>query len=194
MGSTNKENDKYYALKPKWKGVTVTDPIIVISNGQPKSTVEPNKVFKLEDIQEDTASIYLTTTQKLTNFTLGSKNKKNPLKKYKKESEFNTSQFIAVADRAVLQAKTDIAIIDSPKAILLNTTGMIKLGNDKADEPLPHGHVLYKILQKILNQLQTPIQCGTMTGTFLSNDNVSSAQQEMKNLLNKNFYITKNTY
>jgi hypothetical protein len=194
LGSSCKKDLKIYNLEPTWTGEVATDPLMIISNGQLDSKLEPNVQFKLENIETDISSIYLTTTQKLTKFKLGGKTKKNPLKKFKAESEFNKSQFIATADRIVLQAKSDIAVLDSPKAIVLNTTGYIKLGNDKADQPLPHGHVLYKILQKILNQLSTPIQCGTMMGSFMTTAAIKEAQAEMKNLLNKNFFITKNTY
>lgn len=195
LGSTSKKNNKIYSIDQPWEGDKASDSIIVLSNSKILPTdPQSNKKFRVENIEEDRSCLYLTTTQKLTKFKLGTKNKKNPLSKFKSESQFKTSQFIGVADRVVLHAKKDIVVLDSPKAIVLNTTGYIKLGNDKADQPLPHGHVLYTILQKILNQLSVPIQVGSNIGTFLRNDNVKSAQREMKNLLNKNFYITKNTY
>jgi hypothetical protein len=107
------------------------------------------------------------------------------------ESLFDKSQFIGIADRVILKAKTDIAIIDSPKAIILNTTGEIKLGSDTADQSMVHGDVLLQVLQKILNQLSTPIQCGTMSGTFLDRSNITSAQQDLQNLLSQKYYINK---
>jgi len=195
LGSTSKKNNKIYAVDQPWEGDKASDSIIVLSNSKIlPADPESHKKFRVENIEEDRSCLYLTTTQKLTKFKLGTKNKKNPLSKFQSESQFKTSQFIGIADRVILQAKKDIVVIDSPKAIVLNTTGYIKLGNDKADQPLPHGHVLANILQKILNQLSVPIVVGSNVGTFMSKTAMAAAQQEMKNLLNKNFYITKNTY
>jgi hypothetical protein len=104
---------------------------------------------------------------------------------------FNGPQFIGVADRIILRAKRDIAVIDSQKGIILNTTGEIKLGSDGADQSMVHGDVLLQVLQKILNQLNTPIQCGTMSGTFLDRSNITSAQQDLQNLLSQKYYINK---
>ena len=190
LGSTSKKNNKTYAVDQPWDGVKASDSIIILSNSkrQPKSD---NTKFRVEDIKQDRSCLYLTTTQKLTNFKLGTTNIPNRLVKFQSESQFIKSQFIGVADRVVLQAKTDIVVLDSPRAIVLNTTGFIKLGNDTADQPLPHGWVLYTIIQKILDQLSIPIQVGSGLGTFLSFKSMEGAQSEMKNLLNKNFYITK---
>jgi hypothetical protein len=193
LGSTSKKNDKIYSVQPPWEGDTESDSIIVLSNSK-KSESGAAKKFRVENIEEDRSSLYLTTTQKLTKFKLGSKNKKNPLSKFQSESKFKTSQLIGTADRIVFKANKDIVVLDSPTAIVLNTTGYVKLGNDKADQPLPHGHVLYSILQKILNQLSVPVMVGANAGTFMSKKPLDAAQQEMKNLLNKNFFITKNPY
>jgi len=192
LGSTSKSNNKIYAIDQPWKGKKSSDSIIVLSNSKESPAGGVNN-FRVENIEEDRSSLYLTTTQQLTKFKLGSKNKSNPLSKFESESKFKTSQFIGIADRVVLQAKKDIVVLDSPKAIVLNTTGYIKFGNDKADQPLVHGQILYKILQKILNQLAVPIAVGSAVGTFMTNTNITSAQREMKDLLNSKFFITKNT-
>jgi len=191
LGSTN-INSNSYTIQSPWLGKIQSDPIIIISNGQ----VTPSDTkFTVEDINKDASSIYLTSKQKIPNLLLGSSNTPNSLKNfYPNESQFSESQFIGIADRVLLKAKTDIAIIDSPKAIILNTTGDVKIGNDNANSSLVHGDVLIKILQKIINQLQTPIQCGTMTGTFLNTTPISSAQQELKNLLSSKYFINKQTY
>ena len=196
LGSTSKYNSKIYSVEQPWKGKKESDSIIILSNSKetkPRSGNDDSKKFRIENIEEDRSCLYLTTTQKLTNFKLGTKNKKNPLSKFKSESEFQTSQFIGVADRVVLQAKTDVVVLDSPKAIVLNTTGYIKFGNDKADQPLVHGRILYQILQKILNQLSVPIMVGSAAGSFMTTNNISAAQRDMKDLLNNKFFITKNT-
>ena len=78
-------------------------------------------------------------------------------------------------------------------AIVLNTPGEIYIGGEDADENLVHGKVLESILQKILNQLKSPIQCGTMSGTFLDTSAINSAQSQLKQLKNSKYFITKNT-
>jgi len=176
-----------YSTQPSWLGTQSGDPIIILSNG--KSYKKDSYV--VESIRDDKSSIYLTSTQKIS-MLLGDTRNKNPLSCYlPAESQFDKSQFIGTADRVILKAKTDIAIIDSPKAIVLNTSGEIKLGSDTADQPMVHGDVLLTVLQKILNQLNTPIQCGTMSGTFLDRSNITAAQQELQKLLSKKYYINK---
>jgi hypothetical protein len=195
LGSTSKKNNNKYAIEQPWVGNKASDSIIILSNSKqlPKSPENNNKL-RVENIEEDRSCLYLTTTQQLTKLKLGTKNKKNPLSKFTTESNFKTSQFIGIADRIVLKANKDIVVLDAPKAIVLNTTGYIMLGNDKANEPLPHGRVLANILQKILDQLSVPILAGSNVGTFMQKTSLIAAQKEMKNLLNQKFYITKNTY
>jgi len=190
LGTTNKKNPILYSLEPNWKGKKEHHPLIILSNN---TQGKGNDVFRVEKIKDDDSSLYLSTTQYFKDFKLGGSSP-NPLKKFKIESKFDKPQLIGIADRIVLQAKKDIAVIDSPKAIVLNTKKYIKLGNDKADQPLPHGWVLYKILQLILNQLSTPIQVGSAFGTFRSLDSTRNAQKQLKQLLNKHIYITKDTF
>jgi hypothetical protein len=186
-------NQRNYSNIVPWRGgADQGDPIIVLSNGR---SSKPNKQFVAEDIQSDASSLYLTSTQKVPGLILGTQSEKNPLTCYgPNESQFAKSQLIGVADRIVLKSKTDITVIDSPKAIVLNTSGEVKLGSDSATESMVHGDVLLTVLQKILNQLNTPIQCGTMTGTFIDKTNISSAQTSLSELLSSRYFIDKNTY
>ena len=185
LGSSIKNGD--YSIQPKYIGQN-GDPIIILSNGKQYK----KNSYVVEDIQSDASSVYLTNTQTISGLSLGDKNSPNPLSCFlPNESQFAKSQFIGTADRVILKAKTDIAVIDSPRAIILNTTGDIKLGNDEASSNMVHGDVLLNVLQKILNQLSSPIQCGTMVGTFIDKSSVSSAQQELKNLLSQKYYLTK---
>jgi hypothetical protein len=188
-----KGDQSVYTIPSPWKGVGQQgQPIIVLSNGRKSKA---NKQFVTEDIQADESSLYLTSTQKIPNLVLGTNSDKNPLTcYYPNESQFAKSQFIGVADRVILKSKTDIAVIDSPKAIVLNTTGEVKIGNDSATESMVHGDVLLTVLQKILNQLSMPIQCGTMTGTFIDKTNISSAQRSLQDLLSNKYFIDKTTY
>jgi hypothetical protein len=185
IGSTIKGG--VYSIQPSWSGNVSADPIIILSNG--KSYKKDSYI--VESIQDDKSSVYLTSTQKIS-ISLGDTSNKNPLSCYLPgETQFDKSQFIGTGDRVILKAKTDIAIIDSPKAIILNTTGEIKLGSDTADQSMVHGDVLLTVLQKILNQLNKPIQCGTMTGTFLDRSSIASAQLDLQNLLSHKYYINK---
>jgi hypothetical protein len=186
------DQSNYNTSTPWLGGATQGDPIIVISNGR---NTKSNKQFVAEDIRLDQSSLYLTSTQKLPGLILGTVSETNPLTCYgPNESQFAKSQFIGVADRIILKSKTDIAVIDSPKAIVLNTPGEVKLGSDSANESMVHGDVLLSVLQKILNQLNTPIQCGTMTGTFIDKSNISGAQRALQDLLSSKYFISKNTY
>ena len=52
---------------------------------------------------------------------------------------------------------------------------------------MAHGDVLKSVLQKILNQLNVNIECGTMCGGFTDLTNVTEAQNELNNLLSKKY-------
>ena len=175
-------------LNSTWEGDTVGDPITIISNGQKNKN---NKQFVVEDVKQDPASIYLTTTQKFPNFYLGIKSKKQPLTKFKSESNFNKSQLLGSADRIVLTAKTDIAVIDSSKAIVLNAP-KIYMGNDGATEPIPHGKVLYEILNDILSTLSSgTLGTAGVTSQFIDTAGITSARAKLNSLLSTNYFIRK---
>lgn len=179
-----------YDNAPSWTGTADGDPIIVLSNGRSFS----DNTFVVENTNDDASSLYLTSTQKLP-ILLGDKNNRNPLSCFAPtESAFEQSQLVGVADRIILKAKSDVVVVDSPRGIVLNTTGKVTIGNDEANISLVHGDVLLNILQKILNQLVQPIQCGSAQGTFINKNNLQSAQKELQNLLNSKYFITKETY
>ena len=176
--------ETYYHASPTWISGRIderADPIIILSNGRKNLT---NKEFVIENTEQDASSLYLTSTQHVDTLTLS---KDLDIHSY----SYVGSQFIGVADRIILRAKKDIAVIDSEMAIVLNTPGEIYIGGEDADQPMAHGDVLKSILQKILNQLTTTIQCGTMAGTFLDQTNITAAQKELNNLLSQKYYINK---
>lgn len=193
LGSTSKSNDDIYSVNPTWLGSTVTDPIIILSNNS-KTSNNKNQ-FNVENVNNDDSALYLTSKQKITNFILGSNNNKNPLSCYTPgESEFSRSQFIGIADRVILKAKTDIAVIDAEKGIVLNTTNEIKLGNDQANESMVHGNVLMQLLQHIILQLQSTIECGVECGSFTDFTNVKKAQELMQQLISSKYFMKKVPY
>lgn len=195
FGSTVDLSDSYSIDRP-WEGKQNGDPITIIANGQKNYT---NKQFTVENIETDDASLYLTSTQSIPKLLLGNSNTRSPLSCYlPNESQFAKSQFIGVADRIILKAKTDIAVIDSPLAIILNTPGEIKLGNDSASESMVHGDVLWKILTKICMQLQSGVQVGdtyAATGGYVNKASYAKdAQALLTELRSSKYFMQKNTY
>jgi len=175
----------YYYVEPTWKspnGQTYGDPIIVLSNGRKQL---PNKQFIIEDPNADASSLYLTSNQTIP-LTLST-----PITRY---NAFEGSQFIGVSDKIVLSAKTNVVVLDSKKAIILNTPEEVRIGSDDADERLVHGEVLKDILDKIISHLlYTQIKCGDLTGTFLNDTNLRAAQKKLYSELTSNKYFLKKT-
>jgi hypothetical protein len=183
-----------YSEPGNWRGNKNGDPILILSNGR---KYKENKDFVTEDINTDQSSLYLTSTQKLP-LVLGSKTQPNSLtgciSPNGNETNYIGSQLVGVSDRVILKARKDIAVIDSPIGIVLNSTGPIKLGNDSANESIVHGDVLLDVLQNIINQLNTMIQCGSSSGTFINLQYAAKAQSQLQELLSSKYFINKNTY
>jgi hypothetical protein len=171
----------YYKSAP-WSSNKSGDPIIVLSNGRKNLT---KKEFVVEDVEQDASSLYLTSTQQLNNLKIT-----KPLTIH---NSFDGSQFIGIADRIILRAKRDIAVIDSELGIVLNTPNNIYIGGEKASQPLVHGDVLLDVLGKILDHLQfVPIQCGELTGGFLSQTQLSSARKKLDDLVSSKYRMEFN--
>lgn len=183
-----------YSFAGNWGGNNNGDPILILSNGR---EYKEDKQFVTENINTDKASLYLTSTQKLP-LSLGSKNQPNSLTgtitSNGTETNYIGSQLVGVSDRVILKARTDLAVIDSPVGIVLNSTGEIKLGSEDASESMVHGEVLFDILQNILNQLRTVVQCGSASGTFINLSYAERAQRQLQELLSSKYFINKNTY
>ena len=174
-------NTGKYDLDPTWSGTETTDPIIVLSNSSKKSN---DKKFVVEDILTNDSSLYLTSTQKLNRLKLS-----NNLTYY---TDFIGSQFVGVGDRVILRAKKDVAVLDSEEGIVLNTSGEVRIGSDDANEPLPHGTVLYKILDLLASAIQ--LGC-TDTNGGIAKTNASLLINQIKDLLpelNSTKYKIKN--
>lgn len=194
LGSTISTSN--YDKTPSWKGNTAGSPIIILSNSKES---EKGRKFIVESIEQDYSSLYLTSEQSLPELLLGDRNSRNPLTKFTpSESQYSKSQLIGVADRIILKAKTDVAVLDSPIGIVLNTTGDVKIGSDDADSSLVHGDVLITILQKIINQLLSGIQVGDtyapIGGYTNGGKHAKDAQELLQELLSSTYFIKKNTY
>jgi hypothetical protein len=153
-------NTGKYDIPPTWSGPETTDPIIILSNS---SKLDLDKNFVIEDIESDDSSLYLTSTQTLDRLQLSTPLTVN-------NANFKKSQFVGVGDRIILRAKKDIAIIDSEKGIVLNTTGEIKLGDDSATEPMVHGKVLEAIILKLMKAITAG---GTASGAVVTTNALS---------------------
>jgi hypothetical protein len=174
----------YYHKPAAWSTANQSDgdPIIIISNGRKNL---PKKEFVVENIEQDAASLYLTSTQQLNDLKIT-----KPLTVH---NSFDGSQFVGIADRIILRAKRDLAVIDSELGIVLNTPNNIYIGGEKASQPLVHGDVLMEILSKILDHLQfVPIQCGELTGGFLSKTQLASARRKLDDLVSSKYRMEFN--
>jgi hypothetical protein len=176
-----------YSEPGNWRGNKNGDPILILSNGR---KYKENKDFVTEDINTDQSSLYLTSTQKLP-LVLGSKTQPNSLtgciSPNGNETNYIGSQLVGVSDRVILKARKDLVVIDSPIGIVLNSTGAIKLGSEEASESMVHGEVLLEVLQSIINQLNTMIQCGSSTGTFINLSYANKAQKQLQELLSSQY-------
>lgn len=179
---SNTTNYSNAVLPTPWRGDTNGDPIIIISNGQKNL---PNKQFVVEDIQQDPASIYLTTSQRIPSFKLN-----NHLYQGISESEFNSPQIIATADRITLKAKTDHVILDSQIGIEINSP-KISLGSSTDKEPLLHTDAVVQLLQKLIDTIQIGlVDAGGKISTPVYK-NLQDAGTLLKQIKNYNIMVDK---
>ena len=170
-----------YSIQPTWNSSQNGDSIIILSNGRSYK----KDSYTIENIEQDAASLYLTSTQQLNDLKIT-----KPLTVH---NSFDGSQFVGIADRIILRAKRDLAVIDSKLGIVLNTPNNIYIGGEKASQPLVHGDVLMDILSKILDHLQfVPIQCGELTGGFLSKTQLTSARRKLDDLVSSKYRMEFN--
>lgn len=173
--------ENYYHKKPNWRTSGLrgpfqqySHPIIILSNGRKNLA---RKEFVVEDINTDASSIYLTSTQTI-DFNLS-----RSLGKY---NTFNGSQLLGNANRIILRANTDIAVIDSEKAIVLNTPGDVKIGNANADQPMVHGQILYDILSELIIAISLG---STKNGTPKGLDELTSIQKRLTDIISTKYFI-----
>lgn len=141
--------------KTPWNG-TLGEPIMVLSNGQ--VTVNNGFEYIKEDINEDYASLYLTSTQKLP-ITPGN-SLTQPL------NEYDQSQAILTSGRVVLNARDNNLILSTPAALeasartvrvngesdITNDAPRINLG-ESANESVILGDTMLADLTAVLGEL-----------------------------------------
>jgi len=181
FGSTvDYQND--YSVTGNWRDGENGDPILIISNGRP---YKPDKQFVTEDVSKDDSSLYLTSTQTLSTLKLS---KTFVTDKF---GTFRGSQFVGVADRTILRAKTEAAVIDANEAIVLNTNGEVLIGGDDAASPLPHGDVLIEVLTDIIQAISAGTIVAGVTGVTNGTASIISAWNSLQSLNSKKYKIRK---
>lgn len=171
----------YYHKKPTWfTPGNYSDPIIILSNRHINLS---GKEFIVEDIEQDKSSLYLTSTQQLTTFKLSRSLTVN--------NSFAGSQFIGTADRIILRAKTDIAVIDAKQGIVLNTDETVRIGSDDASEPIPHGAILLQILNKLISAIQLGTNSAGGPGVPIGIPELTDAMNLIAQLNSNKYFIKK---
>ena len=153
----------------EWSSVGSEDsPITLITTGLNFTS----QSYYVEQINNDSSSIYLTTTQKIPLQTNRS-GVLNPLTNPLNASDYFNSQVIITSDRVTLNAKKDEVMIFANTNIELNTDNIINLNagervhlnantvflgtinNELPTEPIVLGNRLYDLLEGLLDGLQT---------------------------------------
>jgi hypothetical protein len=164
-----------YTKNIPWRGSDIGAPIIVISNGRINYST---KQFTVENIATDDSSIYLTSTQTIPNLKLN-----NILTIGGSESGFAKSQFIGIADRVILKAKTDVIVLDSQLGIELNAP-KVNIGGTGNYEAMLQGPAVVEVLRKIIEVINSGFE----------NSNGDTSIPILKSLNDINFeQLTSNT-
>ena len=155
------------------------DPILIIKNGQGQQSKE-GWIPTLEDINNDEASIYLTSTQQIPISPASSdytSYKSNPPKSPK---EYSNKQILLSSGRLVFNTTEDHLLLSSNKSINLNSLGglnvdtnivtiqsqNIYLGSKNASEPLLLGNQTVQLLNQLISNLSSFAEiCGTLVST-----------------------------
>jgi len=131
LGSTVKEAN----VPNEWSSVGNNgDPITILRNGQGSDPKEP-WIPRLEEVNNDASSIYLTSTQKLPLFTTSNINdsfEKSTPSTPTSPSQYEGNQITLNSGRLVFNAKSDSIILSSEKSIHLTSNDMI--GIDGANQ------------------------------------------------------------
>jgi hypothetical protein len=142
------------------------DPITILTNGL---KFNPSQNYYIEQINQDSSSIYLTSTQKIpliTDKTGVLNNLTNPLN----TPDYINSQIILNSDRVVLNSKKDEVMIFAKTNIEINTKNVINLNADErvhlnantvflgpytttAPQPVLLGWETYKVFDHLIKTL-----------------------------------------
>jgi len=154
--------------KNPWSsGGTQGDAITIIRNGQTDNPDKNGWDFTVEDINTDSSSIYLTTTQKIpvvTNTNYFSYKTNPPIK----PDEYTGKQIILNSGRLIFNTTEDHLMLSSTKSISLSSTETVNvdatemtiqtekiyLGSKSATEPLLLGDITVELLKEMIAVLK----------------------------------------
>ncbi len=183
FGSTNKR--KIAGIIPdalnNWsKGKSTSgDPIIIFRNGQGTQT-EEGWIPITEDINNDDASIYLTSTQKIPLKTASSNYFSYKKNTPEQPDQYIGKQIIISSGRLVFNSSLDHILLSSNKTINLNAvlgvnidtpivtiqSQNIFLGSKNANEPLLLGNQTVNLLNQLIENIQAfSTICSTLVST-----------------------------
>ena len=166
LGSTAKSKSEY---KNSWSTNGKNgDPITIIRNGQPGNSSNEGWLPITENLKNDLSSLYLTSYQRLSTFSVASENYSSYITPPSPPSQWVEPQIALSSNRIVLSAKTDSILLSSQKSIGLSTNGSvnidsksyytncndIKLGSKDATEPVLKGDITVDILIQLTNSIQ----------------------------------------
>lgn len=179
LGNTHKQTSNTEFITRKWSGIEDGNPIMILSTY--KHLDNKDVKFSTEDINNDFSSLYLTSTQKLSEFKIN-----NTIRTTKSHTDYNHSQLVGTADRVILKAKTDSVILDSQRSIELNTP-LLYIGTESNKEPFLHSTAVDTILRKILMVLSggfrdsSGVTCYPILKTLLSDNDMAEARKQLFN-------------
>ena len=167
FSSTIKTKENQIPLNLWSEGISTSgDPILILRNGQGTQTNEGWIPIE-ENINDDEASIYLTSTQKIplkASSTSYDSYKTTPTT----PDQYTGKQVIITSGRLVFNTTEDHLLLSSKKSVNLNaqesvnidakldtivSSPSIKLGSKDATEPILKGDALVTELQNLINQL-----------------------------------------
>jgi hypothetical protein len=172
------------------------DPITIISNGQK---------LPIEDIKNDLSSIYLTSYQKIANFSLANENFNSYKTPPEKPTEYKQPQIILNSDRVILNAKTDEVLISGEKSIGLSSNksvniesketiidGNVLLGSKDAKESALLGDTTQELLTKLTTEVRN-LSLALQTVPFAVGPVASMSTPILENILSDMSKIKSNT-
>jgi hypothetical protein len=145
-----------------------TDPITIIRNGQPTNVSDKGWIPITENINNDLASIYLTSYQKIP-FSIANENFISYTTPPTTPSQFVNPQIILNSDRIVLNAKTDSVLISGQNSVSISSNNsvniestseidiaskLVKLGSANASQAVLRGDETVEYLKILITELQ----------------------------------------
>lgn len=157
------------------------DPITIIRNGQPTDSIDEGWIPITEDLNNDLSSIYLTSTQQLSQFTLAN----NIFNSYGTSkpttpSQYTSPQILLNSNNIVINSKQDSIFLNSKSSISLSSVRSVNidspqtviqsneifLGDINAPQRGVLGDNLYTNLMDVINALITLTRVLKVTQTW----------------------------